>query len=192
MSRGGGSKANKEPGSTWAPEGGCVWPQAFCCSPLGSTISCLPLLAAMIAQSRRALLAVSPIDKGKAHSSHLLGEGRIIKNVEGCWIRQAAPRFISCSHELLSRAFFFLSRRLEKFFGRLSLLSPVQQCRVKASGWLLHRHGHLACCYGTRGVGQCRSADSVSHRVMSPLVFICNNRSLKLLFSGNLCSFCAS
>lgn len=106
MSRGGGSKANKEPGSVWAPGGSCVWPQAFCCPPLGSSISCLPLLAAMIAHSRRALLPVNPVDEGKARSSHLAGEGHIIKNVEGCWIRQAAPQFKSCSHELL-RAFFF-------------------------------------------------------------------------------------
>lgn len=130
MSRGGGSKANKEPGSVWAPGGSCVWPQAFCCPPLGSSISCLPLLAAMIAHSRRALLPVNPVDEGKARSSHLAGEGHIIKNVEGCWIRQAVPQFKSCSHELLRAFFFFfLIRLLEEFFGRLSLLSSVQQCR---------------------------------------------------------------
>lgn len=136
MSRGGGSKANKEPGSTWAPEGGCVWPQAFCCSPLGSTISCLPLLAAMIAQSRRALLAVSPIDKGKAHSSHLVGEGRLIKNVEGCWIRQAAPHFISCSHELLSRAFFFFfEQAVGGIFWQVKFVVPCAS--VQSQGFWL-------------------------------------------------------
>uniref|UniRef100_A0A669PCP7 Calneuron 1 n=2 Tax=Phasianus colchicus TaxID=9054 RepID=A0A669PCP7_PHACC len=161
----------------WALEGGCVWPQAFCCPPLGSSISFLPLLAAMIARSRRALLAVSPVNKGKAHLSHSVGEGHIIKNVEGCWKRQAAPHFISCSQELLR---FFFEQAIGGIFWQVKF---VVLCATVQRVWVLHCHGHLACCYGTTGVWQCRSADSVSHGVMSLVVFICNNRSLKLLFS---------
>ena len=72
------------------------------------------------------------------------------------------------------------------------IASSVTVPQVKAFGWIrCVRWTPCACCYGTTGVLLWESADSVIHWVLSPVVFICSNRGLKLLFSGILSTHCA-
>lgn len=158
----------------------------------GPTFSDCPCFAVVIAKRRCALVSASSIDKGKAYLSHLGGISHN-KNAEVYWIRQTASHLSYLSPALLGFwRVCFLSKRLEEFFWQVKFVFCATVQRVKAFGWIMcARWTPCVCCYGTKGVLLWKSADLVMHRGMSPGVFICNNRSLKLLFAGNSCSYCA-